>query len=182
MLAPHPYTVVERYNSTAQCFHWITVLLVVFAYIISVGGPGTKVYSPASDFRRELHELLGLSVFVLTLIRMGWRAIFPPPDGPEMPIWMKLGARLSHWTIYILLVLVPLTAILGAGFEGHPLTVLAVGNIQTWLPRSPQLGLVLANIHGWLGDALIWLAGFHAAAALYHHYWRRDTVLRSMLP
>jgi cytochrome b561 len=71
MLAPHPHTVVERYNSAAQCFHWITVLLVVFAYIISVGGPETKVYSPASDFRRELHELLGLSVFVLTLIRMG---------------------------------------------------------------------------------------------------------------
>jgi cytochrome b561 len=104
MLAPHPDTIVERYNSAAQCFHWITVLLVVFAYIISVGGPETKVYSPASDFRRELHELLGLSVFVLTLIRMGWRAIFPPPDGPEMPIWMKLGARLSHWTIYALLV------------------------------------------------------------------------------
>ena len=39
-----------------------------------------------------------------------------------------------------------------------------------------------ANIHGWLGDVLIWLAGLHAAAAFYHHYWRRDTVLLSMLP
>jgi cytochrome b561 len=61
---------------------------------------------------------------------MWWRAIFPPPNGPEMPIWMKLGARLGHWTIYTLLVVVPLTAILGAGFEGHPLAVLAVGYID----------------------------------------------------
>ena len=182
MLAPHPHTVVERYNAAARCFHWVTVLLVVIAYIVSVGGSETRVYSSANDFRRELHELLGLSVFVLTLVRMWCRAIFPPPNGPEMPTWMRFSARLGHWTIYALLVVVPVTAILGAGLEGHPLTVLAVGNIQTWLPQSPQLGLALATIHGWLGDALIWLAGFHAATALYHHYWRRDTVLRSMLP
>ena len=179
---PQPLAVAERYSATARLFHWITVLLVVAAYIVSVGGPETRVYSPANDFSRGLHELLGMSVFVLTLVRMGWRAIFPPPKGPEMPAWMELGARLGHWAIYALLVLVPVTAILGAWLEGHPLTVLALGNIQPWLPQSRPLGLELANLHGWLGDALIWLAGLHATAALYHHFWRRDTVLLSMLP
>jgi cytochrome b561 len=66
MLASDPHTVVKRYNFIARCFHWVTVLLVVIAYIVSVGGPETRVYSPANDFRRELHDLLGLSVFVLT--------------------------------------------------------------------------------------------------------------------
>ena len=99
-----------------------------------------------------------------------------------MPTWIELGAKLAHWAIYALLVLVPLTAILGAWLEGHPLTILAVGNIQPWLSQSRQLGLVLSNIHGWLGNVLIWLAGAHAAAALYHHFWRRDTVPLSMLP
>ena len=99
-----------------------------------------------------------------------------------MPAWMELGARLGHWTIYALLVLVPVTAFLGAWLEGHPLTVLVLGNIQPLIPESRQLGLVLANLHGWLADVLIWLAGLHAAAALYHHFWRRDTVLLSMLP
>jgi cytochrome b561 len=78
--------------------------------------------------------------------------------------------------------LLPVTAILGAWLEGHPLTVLAMENIQPWVPQSHQLGLLLAYSHGWLGNVLIWLAGIHAAAALYHHFWRRDTVLRSMLP
>jgi cytochrome b561 len=88
-----------------------------------------------------------------------------------MPAWMELAARLGQWAIYALLVLVPVAAILGAWIEGHPLTLLAVGNIQPWLAQSRQLGL-----------ALMWLAGFHATAALYHHFWRRDTVLLSMLP
>ncbi len=182
MPAPHPMNGVERYSATAQLLHWMTVFLVVAAYITSVGGSETRVYSSANDVSRSLHELLGISVFALTLLRVCWRLIFPPPKSPEMPAWMELGARFGHWTIYALLVLVPVTAILGAWFEGHPLTVLVLGNIQPWLPQSRQIGLVLANIHGWLGDVLIWLAGIHAAAALYHHFWRRDTVLISMLP
>jgi hypothetical protein len=68
-----------------------------------------------------------MSVFALTLMRVCWRAIFPPPKSPKMPAWMEVGARLAHWAIYTLLVLVPVTAILGAWFEGHPLTMLAVG-------------------------------------------------------
>ena len=123
-----------------------------------------------------------MSVFALTMARVCWRTIFPSPKSPEMPAWMDIGARLGQWAIYALLVLVPVTAILGAWLEGHPLTLLAVGNIRPWLPQSRQLGLALADIHGWLGNALMWLAGLHATAALYHHFWRRDTVLLSMLP
>jgi cytochrome b561 len=177
-----PPTTIERYSPPAMLLHWLTALLVVAAYITSVGGPETRVYASVNDFSRELHELLGISIFTLTLARICWRAINPPPNSPKMPAWMEWGAKLGHWIIYMLLVLVPVTAILGAWLEGHPLTVLALGNIQAWLTPSRQIGLVLANIHGWLGDVLIWLAGFHATAALYHHFWRRDAVLRSMLP
>jgi cytochrome b561 len=182
MHAPQSLAIVERYSATAQLFHWLTALLVVAAYIMSVGGPETRVYSPANDFNRGLHELLDLSVFALTLLCLCWRAISPPPKSPEMPVWMKFGARVGHWGIYALLVLVPVTAILGAWLEGHPLTVLAAGALQPWLPPSRPFGLVLADIHRWLGDVLIWLAGLHAVVALYHHFWRRDTVLLSMLP
>jgi cytochrome b561 len=178
----HPFAVVERYGATAQLLHWTTVLLVVVAYIVSVGGSEMRIYSSVNDFSRGLHELLGMSVFALTFVRVCWRAIFLPPKNPEMPAWMELGARLGQWAIYALLVLLPVAAILGAWLEGHPLTLLAVGNIQPWLPPSQQLGLALADIHGWLGNALMWLAGFHATAALYHHFWLRDTVLLSMLP
>ena len=109
MHAPQPFSVVERYNATAQFFHWLTALLVVLTFIVSVGGPETRVYSPAADFTRGLHELLGMSVFVLTLARICWRAAFPPPKSPEMPAWMELGAKLGHWTIYALLFLVPVS-------------------------------------------------------------------------
>ena len=38
MYAPQPRGVVERYTATARLFHWLTALLVVVAYVVSVGG------------------------------------------------------------------------------------------------------------------------------------------------
>jgi cytochrome b561 len=47
---------------------------------------------------------------------------------------------------------------------------------------SHDAGARIATIHTWLGDAILWLAGFHALAALYHHFVLKDGVLVSMLP
>jgi cytochrome b561 len=50
------------------------------------------------------------------------------------------------------------------------------------LPLSPDIGATIANLHGWLGDALLWLAGLHAVAAIYHQVVLKDGELVSMLP
>ena len=93
MHAPQSLTIVNRYSGVAQIFHWLTALLVIIAYIVSIGGPEVRVYSPTNDFSRDLHELLGMSVFALTAMRMCWRAIASPPKSAQMPAWMSLPPR-----------------------------------------------------------------------------------------
>jgi cytochrome b561 len=139
------------------------------------------VYSAAREFERRLHETLGLSVFALTVLRLCWRALDRRPDPPEVPRWMGASAKAVQVLLYVLLFAVPMTAIAGAWLEGHPLTWLG-GDIGPWLHESHLLGRQLAELHGWMGDAILWIAGLHAAAALYHHFVLRDGVLRSMLP
>jgi cytochrome b561 len=84
--------------------------------------------------------------------------------------------------LYALLVAVPVTAILGAWLEGHALTLGILGDVPSPLAEDHSLGRALATVHGYLGDAIVWLAGFHAAAALFHHFVLRDGVLAAMLP
>jgi cytochrome b561 len=48
--------------------------------------------------------------------------------------------------------------------------------------ESHATGVRFAKVHEWLGDAILWLAGAHAAAALFHHFVLRDGVMLSMLP
>lgn len=171
-----------RYGSAAQAFHWATAVLVLVAFIYGPGGSEERVYSPARDFDRSLHETLGLCVFFLALARLAWRAIDTRPDPPAVPRWMGLASKAAQGLLYVLLVALPLTAITGAWLENHPLTLLGGVRVAPWIAPSHDLGASIATLHTWLGDTIMWLAGFHALAALYHHFVLKDGVLVSMLP
>jgi cytochrome b561 len=171
-----------RYGAVAQVFHWATAVLVVAAFIYGPGGSEQQVYSLAKDFDRQLHETLGIGVFAITLIRLAWRAFDTAPDDPPMPPWMRLSSNAVRAVLYTLLLALPLTAISGAWLEGHPLTLLGNVRIGPLLAEAHVAGSSIASIHTWLGDTILWVAGVHATAALYHHFVLRDIVLRSMLP
>jgi len=171
-----------RYGAVTQLFHWLTVVLVGTAYIVSPGGGEERIYSAASDFARQTHETIGILVFALVLLRILWRLFEPTPEPPLMARWMKYSASAAHLALYALLLAIPLTAIAGAWLEAHPLTIFGIGNVGPMLPQVHDLGQSIAYIHTILGNVIIWLAGFHAAAALFHHFILRDNILTSMLP
>ena len=177
-----------RYDPWSQALHWLTAVAVTIAFILGPSGFGRLMrqgIDPATRSDIVWHESLGLLVFVLTLTRLVWIALRPQAPRHALPPWMERSSKIVHVALWILLLALPLTALLSLGSEGHPLTVLGglridrmpliansgIGNLADW-----------GDVHGWLGDILIWLAGFHAIAALYHHFVRKDGVLRAMLP
>jgi cytochrome b561 len=172
----------SRYGAVAQLFHWATVALVGTAYILSPGGREVRIYSAAMDGLREWHESVGLLLFALVLLRVVWRLFTVTPEGAPMPAWMRTSATAVRWGLYALLFAIPGTAIAGAWLEAHPLTILGIGDIAPMLAPAHDFGASLAYIHTVLGNLILWLAGVHAAAALFHHYVLRDGTLRAMLP
>ena len=171
-----------RYGAVAQAFHWLTVVLVIAAFTLGPGGSEEQVYSAARTFTRQTHETLGVTVGVLTLLRLAWGTLNASPEDPPMPAVMRYAAKIVHVALYLLLLAVPLTAIVGAWLEGHPVSLLMIGDIAPPLRLAHGIGRTIATIHTYLGDAIVWLAGLHAAAGLFHHFFLRDRVLRSMLP
>jgi len=171
-----------RYGAVAQALHWITAVVVLVAFIYGPGGSETRVYAEARDFDRQLHETLGLTIFVLVALRLAWRALVRRPDPPDVPRWMDLASKGVQVLLYGLMVALPITAVTGAWLEGHPLTLLAGVKVPPLVAAKHDLGASIASLHGWLGDAIMWLAGLHALAAVFHHVVLRDGVLVSMLP
>ncbi len=169
------------YSLIARGFHWLTAVLVLAAFVLSVGGPQTRVFSQANQSALTLHESLGASVFVLTLLRLANRLWSPPPAAPPMPDWMHWASSATSAALYFLLVFIPLSAIGGSWLEGHPLSFYLLGGIGPPFLTSQALGQSVLSVHKLAGDAIMWIAGLHAAAALFHHFIRRDNVLRLML-
>ena len=124
-------------------------------------------------------------VFVLTLLRLLWLAM--RPGAPTFPMGrsMHLAAQLGHVALWALLLALPITALLALGSEGHPLTLLGGLRLDQmpFIANSAIAPLAdWGDVHQFLGDSIMWLAGLHALAAIYHHVFLKDGVLASMLP
>ncbi|MGY4408885.1 cytochrome b561 [Bradyrhizobium sp. LB7.1] len=70
---------------------------------------------------------------------------------------------------------------LGTWLEGIPVTLPGF-DIAPLIAKAHGLGQLIMEIHTTLGNAILWIAAVHTAAALFHHFYLRDDVLQSMTP
>lgn len=178
----------ERYDALSRAFHWLTAIVVTIAFILGPGGFGRLMrqgIDPATRSDIVWHESLGVLVLVLTLLRLLWVALRPAPPQFEMARGLQRLASAMHVALWALLLALPVTALLALGSEAHPLTLLGGWRVDR-IPLIAESAIArLADwgeVHGFLGDAVMWLAGLHAAAAIFHHAVLKDGVLSSMLP
>jgi cytochrome b561 len=151
------HRLITRYDSVSQALHWATALLVLWAYINGLGGSESRVYLPLYDSQRQIHETVGLGVFLFVAVRLLWRLVEIRPAPRPVARWMNITAKLTQSILYVLLFAVPCTAIVGAWLEGHPLTLLGGLAIQPPSMVSHNAGAAVARFHTWLGcDHMAW--------------------------
>lgn len=177
-----PLRPTDRFGGFAQLLHWLTAILVLAAFSTGLGGPEQHVYSASRDFDRQLHETLGMAVFVLAIVRVIWMRLDSRPAQQAVSRLLHIGAKSVQGLLYLLLFAVPMTAIAGAWLGNHPIILLGGVELPALFGDAHDLGQSIAEIHTWLGDAILWLAGLHAVAAIYHHVILQDQVLETMLP
>ena len=175
---------VDRYVASSRLLHWLTALLVV-AVIIPLG-IWIVYFEPKDEpFKLQLyniHESCGVLVFVLTLIRIWNRRRHPPPPLPlATPPMVRVAAHVSHMSLYVLLVIMPVLGFLATNAWGFPLKVFNVLPMPVPFGKDEDLAKVLSLLH-WCGAiALIALIAAHLSGVAYHTFIRRDGLLRRML-
>ncbi|EFH11118.1 cytochrome b [Teichococcus cervicalis] len=173
-----------RYTATARLLHWGTALAMLAIGILGLwlawAAPRDEVFKL---LLYNLHESLGMTVFLATLVRLGWRWRHPPPPiHPPLPRWMRRAAAANHAALYALLLAMPLVGLMATNAWGFPLT--AFGLIPVPSPVGPDQALapLLSRLHVWMALALGLLLLAHIGAALWHALVRRDDTLRRMGP
>ena len=160
-----------RYDSFTRLLHWLTAIAVTVAFILGPERFGRLMregVDPATRADIVWHETLGLAILLLTAVRLAWAALRPAPPQWPLAAWMQRAARVTHLALWALLLLLPATALLALGGEGHPLTLLGGVRIER-LPLIADSAVAKmadwGEVHGFLGDAIMWLAGLHAVLA-----------------
>lgn len=181
----------NAYGSIAKCFHWLTALLFAISYCAIY----YREWFAQSDFESwltiQLHFSIGLSLFVIVLLRLIWRRLNTVPKPANSSIMLSLIIKCGHRVLYLIMLSLPISGYLSLS---HYLTC-GSGVIQyfflfnlnflkradlclTFSPVMKSLESPAAMIHSAIGE---WLAtGLilgHVFAALYHHFIIRDNTL-----
>lgn len=172
----------SSYSATAKTLHWLIAVLVLG--LLGLGFYMTGL--PLSPRKLQLyswHKWAGVTVFVLSIVRLGWRAGNQPPALPEhMNQLERLAAHGGHALLYLLTLAIPLSGWLMSSAKGVQTVWFGVLPLPDLLARSDPLGDQLLTVHVSLNLLLVAVLIAHVAAAAKHHLFDRDDVLVRMLP
>ena len=172
-----------RYDGMTIALHWVTALLVVLLFGTAVAWG--KLLPREWHLHRPLesvHISFGILLAAVVVTRLVWRIV----KGRRLPQAgsrsVHLLSKAVHWLLYALL-----AAVIGLGFamrliEGQDLSFFGLFSIPSMFGSDRALGHTLENLHNIVAWTIIYVAGGHAIAALFHHHVLRDGVLRRMIP
>ena len=178
---------INRYEPVLQFLHWMTVILVAVAWTLGTFGDDL----PKGAVRATglfVHISAGLLILLALIARLAWRAANPPPpiEPNEFGRWLGAyadpAAPLAHYTLYALLIAVPVTGIIAQFAHGDALPLFGIGEIPSPWTRDRAFTHTVKEIHEIAANVLVIVASFHAAAALVHQFVFRDNTLIRMLP
>lgn len=166
----------------AKLLHWIGALMIL---LLLVHGWWMTHLTPRPERLANYagHAALGYDLLAIVILRLLWRWLNPVPALPvDLKPWERLGARLSHFLLYLLMLIVSLTGWVVATTARTPMTKDVLG-----LNVPPLVTAVDRPVRQWIEESHMVLAYFlaavviiHVLGALRHHLVKRNDVLRRM--
>jgi cytochrome b561 len=172
----------ERYGAIAQLLHWSIVALIITQFVLASKADALSL-GPAKIAVLAQHKSVGMTIFALALLRLIWRLFNPIPAVPaRAPRWQSIAASISHWALYALILATPLLGWTMSSARNFPVSWFGVLTLPDLIQPDRAKYDLLHEAHEFCAGALAIIAIVHAAAALKHHFFDRDNVLRRMLP
>lgn len=171
----------QRYSGAVIALHWATAVLILANLLLGL----SMVPLPISPRKLQWylwHKSIGVTIFLLTSLRLAWRALRPHPEPVPMPVWQRRAAAASHALLYVLLIVIPLSGWVYSSATGVQVVYAGVLPLPDLVPKDKALADALRLVHVALNSLLAAVVCVHVAAALKHHFVDRDDSLLRMLP
>lgn len=175
-------TVTDRYSTGSLILHWGIALLVLVQVLLVTAAEANE--GPAAREYIGLHKAVGLSILVLTLIRIGWRLTHPVAPLPVLtPAWQRWVARITHILFYAVLIGMPLGGWAASSAGGRDIDWFGLFNWPLLpLPLDRELAGQFMDMHELAAKLLYGLIALHILGALKHAFADGDNTMQRMVP
>jgi cytochrome b561 len=172
----------DRYTRTAISLHWLIALIILAGFSLGLYMHDLPL-SPQKLKYFSWHKWMGITVFLLAVVRVGWRLTHGAPALPDgMPEWQRRAAAASHGLLYLLILVIPISGWLYSSASGVPVVYLGLIPLPDLVAPNKALAEQLKLLHQTLNFTLAALVILHTAAALKHQFVDHDGLLARMLP
>jgi cytochrome b561 len=181
-----------RYGAVAMALHWVIAAAIIANLYIGLEFSDMPRGDPDKAMLMGWHKSIGLTVLVLSILRLIWRWMNPVPPPPQgLNRWIRVSGTAVHHLLYFMMIVIPLAGwmMVSSGAQGHGTPFYGLFDWPAFpglsgLPRSAAHPYheAFETVHVWLAWAMIVLVPAHILAGLYHHFVRYDNVLLRMLP
>lgn len=171
-----------RWGAVSKFFHWTIVVLIIVQYTLAEIAEDLPL--GLQKFKTlALHKSFGLTILTLAVVRLLWRGMNPTPELPNtLKPYERVLARFNHFALYLLLFAQPITGWMMSSAANFPVSYFGWFTLPNLVAPDKGLQELLHEVHENLFRVLVALAVLHVAAALKHHFWLKDSVLKRMLP
>jgi cytochrome b561 len=171
----------QIFDPLIRTAHWLTLFLIVALF--STAALIDAVPEAWKLTLTQLHRSLGLTIWIVTVMRLVWRQSARFPDWPaNLSRAMRGAAHSVEYLLYSLLLLQPILGLLYTNAHGARVNLFFLFRLPPLMERNDELAKQLIQAHGIVANLLLAVIALHAAAALFHHFIRRDETLNRMLP
>ena len=179
-----PEQTAGRYSAVAMLLHWLLAALIglnfLGAWMAEDAAKAEKMQMMAG------HKAMGLTILILTLIRILWRVLRRPPALLDsLKAWEIALARVTHALFYFLMLAIPLAgwALHSAFSGGEPVSLFGLFSLPGLPVGTDKASIgMFHELHEVFASLMLLLIVLHVAAALKHAVLDRDGTMRRMLP
>jgi len=164
-----------KYGLLAKLFHWITFVILVFQIPFGFYLVGLEFSDQRIDLE-NIHILIGISVFYITLFRLIWKFFNSnPTNGNSFFKGQILVAKVNHFLLYLSIFTITISGILKKLYMGEKLNFLFFR--YGFEKDNFQLADLYYEIHIYANYLLIVLMVLHILAVIVHHFIFKDKIL-----
>jgi cytochrome b561 len=168
------------YTEVARILHWLIAGLIVLNYVLHE--LAEEAVSDAAELALWAnHKSVGMTAFMLAVIRLIWRLTHKAPDLPaSMSGWQVMVSKITHMVLYTLIFLVPLFGWLYSSASAYSVSWFNLFVFPDLVWDNESLAEVFEECHEIAAKVMFLIASLHILAALKHALLDRDGVFSRM--
>ena len=165
----------SKYGLLAKLFHWITFVILIAQIPFGFYLVGLEFSDRRIDLE-NIHILIGITVFYITLFRLVWKFFnSSPTEGNSFFKGQIFIAKANHFFLYLSIFTITISGILKKLYMGEKLNFLFFS--YGFKKDNFQLADLYYEVHIYANYLLIALVTLHILAVIVHHFIFKDKIL-----